>query len=354
MSTDTNIENKQAQPAPAADASEKLNQDLYRWSPEGPAGQGACQSKQSACGDGAQTGRGNGGSGQRSSDCDWRPDPTLSTPRARAWQAESQRRRNLPMEVNADCTYTVKFGDSLWTIAERELRREGINNPSEKAIRAEIKAFVDANDQKYRSLDCNDDLIKVGWKLNIPKCAEPPVVEKPCPPPVQERPCPPPVQERPCPPPVQERPCPPPVQEVPPPPPQVIRPPEWFRPEPPRDCPPVYEQPCPPQIICRPAQMQIIRIPEPVCYPVQIRSDCCCCCRPCEPMYERPRVYAPQPPRYYYEEPRYYEPQPQYYQPSMPDATYRRMPEAGYRPRPYANYPFEPLVPDNDWIHRRR
>jgi hypothetical protein len=362
MAADTNTEKTQTR-TQTGDASAKLNEDLYRWSPEGPAGQGkgGCHTKENTCGDAPKTGGTTAGSGDNKAICDWRPDPTLSTPRARAWQAESEKRRHLPMEVNADCTYTVKWGDSLETVAERELRREGIINPSARQINAEVTAFVKANHGQYKTLDCNRDFIREGWKLHIPKCEEKaPVVEKPCPPPVQEKPCPPPVQEKPCPPPVQERPCPPPVVEVPVPAPQDFRPPAWFRPEPVRECPPVYEQPCPPPaIICRPAQMQIIRIPEPVCYPVQIPSNCCCCCRPCQPMYGPPQTYAPQPPRYYYEEPqyqpppRYYEPPRQYYQPAMPDATYRAMPEPGYRPRPYANYPFEPLIPSNDWVHRR-
>ena len=52
----------------------------------------------------------------------FRPDPSLSTPRAREWQQQSQQQRRQNLEVGTDGRYEVKPGDSLWTIGERAAR----------------------------------------------------------------------------------------------------------------------------------------------------------------------------------------------------------------------------------------
>jgi len=106
MATDTNIENTKPKAAAQEDASAKLNQDLYRWSPSGGENCG-CEGEKGGKGN-APAANGNRGA-ERTSDCDFKPDYALSTPRARAWQAESEKRRQLPMELNRDCTYDVKW-----------------------------------------------------------------------------------------------------------------------------------------------------------------------------------------------------------------------------------------------------
>lgn len=344
MATDSNIENTKSKPAGQDDASAKLNHDVYKYSPMGGENCGCEGDKGKGRNGGGNRGGDNGGNrgGGRQPECDFKPDYALSTPRARAWQAESEKRRQLPMELNKDCTYDVKWGDSLWTISERELRREGIANPTNTQIRKEINLIAKANDDRYKSLDCNTDFIREGWKLRIPgtPCEEKPPVAPP-----PERHCPPPVQEQP-------RPCPP--VEQPPPPQEVIPPPWMNRPEPCEPCerPPMRPQPCEPQVICYPYNMPIIRVPQPVCYPVEVPYNCCCRCRPAEPMWGPPQYQE----NYYYQQsPRvfYPTPDPGYYEPSWPDATYQRPPEPGYRPRPYANYPQQPLLPYNDRVHQR-
>jgi hypothetical protein len=108
------------------------------------------------------------GAADNSADCNWRPDYSYSSPHARAWLAASKEQATKPISRDDSGAYAVQFGDSLSGIAARELRDEG--QTADKAhIKDEMARIVQANDQQYRSLDCNSDLIKVGWHLQIPR-----------------------------------------------------------------------------------------------------------------------------------------------------------------------------------------
>jgi len=121
-------------------------------------------------GDGTGNGNGQGPSGDSSADCNWRPDLSYSSPHARAWLAASKEQATHPIDRDASGMYTVKFGDSLSGIAARELRDEGQSGPIDRSqISNEVNRIIQANDQHYRSLDCNKDLIKEGWQLQIPR-----------------------------------------------------------------------------------------------------------------------------------------------------------------------------------------
>lgn len=113
-------------------------------------------------------GQGQAGTNGGSSDCNWRPDYSYSSPHARAWLAASKEQANQPINRDASGMYTVQFGDSLSGIAARELHDEGQTIDRSK-INDEVGRIVKANDQHYQSLDCNKDLVKVGWQLQIPR-----------------------------------------------------------------------------------------------------------------------------------------------------------------------------------------
>jgi len=116
-----------------------------------------------------QTGDHTGGQGS-SSDCNWRPDYSYSSPHARAWLQASRQQATHPIDRDSNGLYTVQFGDSLSGIAAREIRAEGHQGKIDQGqIKEEVGRIVQANDQKYASLDCNKDLIKTGWQLEVPR-----------------------------------------------------------------------------------------------------------------------------------------------------------------------------------------
>ncbi|MBC8000037.1 MAG: hypothetical protein IAF58_18925 [Leptolyngbya sp.] len=162
---------------------------------------------------------------ENSAICNFKPDYDLSTPQAQQWHAESQKQRLNPVELDQDGRYTVKWGDSLSTIAERTLKTAGL--PVDKdSLKSLQNAIVDANRDEYKTLDCNRDFIKEKWSLKIPVPgqrveAQPPVVEAP--PPEPE-----PIPEP------ERLPEPVPIRPIP------ERPPIQIEPE-------IMEQPCPPQ-----------------------------------------------------------------------------------------------------------
>lgn len=120
--------------------------------------------------------------GENQAICNFKPDYDLSTPGAQRWYNESQRQRMQPLDFNQDGTYTVKYGDSLSTIAERALKMTGqpINR---QTIGAEVNAIIEANRDRYPTLECNADFIRDGWKLHIPKPGgqQPPIRVEPLP-----------------------------------------------------------------------------------------------------------------------------------------------------------------------------
>lgn len=133
-----------------------------------------------------------GNPGEDSAACNFKPDYELSTPRARAWYEAMQQSRTQPLDFNQDGTYTVKFGDCLETIAERSIRMVG-GPVNRDAINAQVNAIVEANHDRYKTLDCNRDYIRDGWKLKVPRPQgrpEPPPVRVE-PPPVRVEPPPP-------------------------------------------------------------------------------------------------------------------------------------------------------------------
>jgi hypothetical protein len=77
------------------------------------------------------------------------------------WQANDQ----LTKDLKADnCVYTVKFGDSLSSIAQRELVTEG-KEVNKQSLKDEMAKIVSLNDCHYQSLDNKQDRIQAGWKL---------------------------------------------------------------------------------------------------------------------------------------------------------------------------------------------
>ncbi|HEY9712508.1 MAG TPA: LysM peptidoglycan-binding domain-containing protein, partial [Chroococcales cyanobacterium] len=184
------------------------------------------QTETTSCSDSSMTGTQPVGMKFNGDICSWRPDFSLSTPLARAWEAQSNINRNQPLDLSGCDNYTVKFGDCLWTIADRALKKDGDQNPNGTEIEDEIKKIVQLNKEAYPSLKCNPDLIMPGWKLKIPgkmSCEPEPCNPEPCHPappehcqPKPEKPSPscpdkPDKPDKPCPPhqPPEKPPCPP-------------------------------------------------------------------------------------------------------------------------------------------------
>lgn len=137
--------------------------------------------------------------GENSSICNFQPDYDLSTPRAQQWKADSDVQRTRPLDLNENGEYKVKWGDSLSTIAERALKGAG-QSVNRDSLQSMQEAIVQANHERYPTLDCNKDFVKENWCLKIPGCSQqerqPPVVERPPQPPIEERPLPPVEQPR--------------------------------------------------------------------------------------------------------------------------------------------------------------
>lgn len=96
----------------------------------------------------------------------WHPDYSLSSQSAKDWFAKSQelRKQKLTLDENGD--HKVEHGDSLWTIAQRELHDTGKKGTDAEIVQ-EIQRIVKLNEGKYPSLKCNTDFIKDGWTLHI-------------------------------------------------------------------------------------------------------------------------------------------------------------------------------------------
>jgi LysM domain len=163
------------------------------------------------------------------------------------WQANDQLTKDLKTD---NCIYTVKFGDSLSSIAQRELVTEG-KEVNKQSLKDEMAKIVSLNDCHYQSLDNKQDRIQEGWKLvlrgDCPTDTQP--VKAPPPPPQRE------VQHEVAPPP----PPPPPQREV-----QNQLPPPPLPPLLPQQRPEAYYPPPPP-----PMQMPIpmnfgLAVPPPL------------------------------------------------------------------------------------------
>ncbi len=136
--------------------------------------------------------------------CDFKPDFEYKTEHGRAWKAVSDQQRHQPLEVNERGRYQVVYGDSLSTIAERNLKSSGLA-ADRKSVEAEVQNIVNANKNRYPSLDCNNHFIKTGWTLDLPRHQpgdapqQPPVDQRPPVerPPVERPPAQPPRVERP-------------------------------------------------------------------------------------------------------------------------------------------------------------
>jgi hypothetical protein len=144
----------------------------------------------------------------KSDHCSFTPEKDHDKPLAKSWwDARGQLVGTAP-EKDANCLYTVKFGDDLSTIAQRQLQAEGkaVNSHS---LKDEEDKLIKLNDAQYKSLDCNRHYLQAGWRLKLTDdCAAPapasaPVeaAPAPAPAPVEAAPAPqppPPPEKPPC------------------------------------------------------------------------------------------------------------------------------------------------------------
>ncbi len=64
--------------------------------------------------------------------------------------------------------YQVQRGDTLYSIAENQVSRNGMSCPTPAAIANEEQLIIQANEAQYPSLKCNPNLVCKGWELKIP------------------------------------------------------------------------------------------------------------------------------------------------------------------------------------------
>ncbi|HEY9679458.1 MAG TPA: LysM domain-containing protein [Drouetiella sp.] len=113
----------------------------------------------------------------------WHPDLSLSSASAKEWFKESQQLRKQKLDLDENGDHTVQHGDSLWTIAQRELHDHG-KQGSNAEIRQEIDRIAKLNENLHPSLNPQKDFIGTGWKLHI----EPREAKEAPPPPAQPQP----------------------------------------------------------------------------------------------------------------------------------------------------------------------
>ncbi|MBS1999540.1 MAG: LysM peptidoglycan-binding domain-containing protein [Cyanobacteria bacterium SZAS LIN-2] len=90
------------------------------------------------------------------------PDLTYSGVRAREFLDKMNEQRHKPVELNSDGKYEVKPGDTLATIAERTLRKDG-HSPSQAEIQARTKELERLNGDQIG----NRHLLKPGMHLRL-------------------------------------------------------------------------------------------------------------------------------------------------------------------------------------------
>lgn len=79
-------------------------------------------------------------------------------PRKTGWQ---------PLKLDKEGNHLVKAGESLSSIASRELMRRGQDACSPEGLAVEMQRIVDNNKSSYPSLESNREHIRLGWKLKI-------------------------------------------------------------------------------------------------------------------------------------------------------------------------------------------
>ncbi len=67
--------------------------------------------------------------------------------------------------------HVVERGESLWSIARKELREAGLAT-SDRDVANEVKRIIEVNSQNYPSLKDNPNLIQKGWILELPSALQ--------------------------------------------------------------------------------------------------------------------------------------------------------------------------------------
>ncbi|MBS2002467.1 MAG: hypothetical protein JST44_13235 [Cyanobacteria bacterium SZAS LIN-5] len=145
--------------------------DLYNWSGDcngngtnGPRPGG--QDLYKFDGSGRQNGNDNTAGGDDNVPANWHPDYSLSSKSAQEWFQQSQALRKQKLDLDENGDHVVQHGDSLWTIAQRELHDHG-KQGTDQEIKAEIQRIAKLNESMYPSLMTKPDFIRDGWKLHI-------------------------------------------------------------------------------------------------------------------------------------------------------------------------------------------
>ncbi|MBS1992075.1 MAG: hypothetical protein JSS86_01295 [Cyanobacteria bacterium SZAS LIN-2] len=108
---------------------------------------------------------------------------SAESPRAKQWEEASRASLHQPLKINSDGSYTVKDGDCLSTIAERELHMAG-RKATRSAIAEEVAHIKQLNQAAHpRLAEC--DRIQEGWhlRLGLSQKRDCPPVEHHAPPP---------------------------------------------------------------------------------------------------------------------------------------------------------------------------
>lgn len=96
----------------------------------------------------------------------WKPDTELKTKQGQEWNKHAQEQRDKPLKTDANGNYDVKYGDSLWGIAERSVKERTGKQPSPSATFEEMRRIVGMNADKLGS-QSNWQMIKPGMQLRI-------------------------------------------------------------------------------------------------------------------------------------------------------------------------------------------
>ncbi|CAN5364095.1 hypothetical protein BH10CYA1_BH10CYA1_33880 [soil metagenome] len=154
--------------------------DLYDWSGQGNGnGNGNGNDTHGARPDGKADNYRFDGSGQQvgpSNDdtsgsddhvpANWHPDYSLSSKSAQEWFQQSQALRKQKLDLDENGDHVVQHGDSLWTIAQRELHDNGKQGTDQEIVQ-EIQRIAKLNENLHPSLMTKPDFIRDGWKLHI-------------------------------------------------------------------------------------------------------------------------------------------------------------------------------------------
>ena len=86
---------------------------------------------------------------------------------ARQWVRHSDRCASRPLEVNSKGFYTIKYGDTLWLIAQRSFTDDG-RSPSTWDIQQRMGEIIAINLKTLPCLESDPHLLKPGMSLRIP------------------------------------------------------------------------------------------------------------------------------------------------------------------------------------------